>query len=120
MFEAQSLDNSGEHNIGVIIMSYVELAFHCHNDGCPALVYAPQHQAIISGGKKGEVYIFDVRQRQLRQTFQAHDSAIRCMALDPAEECFVTGSADGDVKVGQCAETENAPYDLAMTYFGIM
>lgn len=31
----------------------------------------------------------------------AHESsvAVKCMALDPNEEFFVTGSADGDIKV---------------------
>lgn len=43
--------------------------------------------------------IFDVRQRQLRHKFQAHDSPIKCLALDPGEEFFATGSADGDIKV---------------------
>jgi len=68
------------------------------------VLYAPQHQVLISGGKKGEICIFDVRQRQLRQTFQAHETnvAITCLALDSgtgAEECFVTGGSDGDIKV---------------------
>jgi len=59
-------------------------AFQCHPDGCPMVLYAPQHQVLVSGGKKGEICIFDVRQRQLRQTFQAHETnvAIRCLALD--------------------------------------
>lgn len=30
---------------------------------------------------------------------QAHDNAIKCLAMDPHEEFFVTGSADGDIKV---------------------
>jgi hypothetical protein len=30
---------------------------------------------------------------------QAHDSAIKCLAMDPHEELFLTGSADGDIKV---------------------
>ena len=28
-----------------------------------------------------------------------HESAIKCMSLDPSEEYFCTGSADGDIKV---------------------
>ncbi|XP_077989498.1 dmX-like protein 2 isoform X2 [Glandiceps talaboti] len=74
-------------------------AFTCHEGGCHCLVYAPHQQLIISGGKKGDIAIFDVRQRQLRHTFQAHDSEVRCLALDPTEEFFVTGSAEGDIKV---------------------
>lgn len=63
------------------------------------MLYAPQHQVLISAGKRGDVFIFDVRQRQLRHTFQAHDGPIKCMSLDPMEEYFVTGAADGDIKV---------------------
>ncbi|KAK3098460.1 hypothetical protein FSP39_019692 [Pinctada imbricata] len=74
-------------------------AFTCHEHGCPAVVYAPHHQLLISGGRKGEVCIFDIRQRQLRHTFQAHDVPIRCLAMDPEEEYFVTGSSEGDIKV---------------------
>ncbi|XP_070543555.1 dmX-like protein 2 isoform X2 [Ptychodera flava] len=74
-------------------------AFTCHEGGCPCLVYAPNHQLIISGGKRGDIAIFDMRQRQLRHTFQAHDSEVKCLALDPTEEFFATGSADGDIKV---------------------
>lgn len=45
-------------------------AFTCHDQGASSLVYAPQHQLLISAGKKGDVCIFDVRQRQLRHRFQ--------------------------------------------------
>ena len=82
-------------------MLLVVVGFPCHSDGASAVLYAPQHQVLISSGKKGTVSLFDVRQRQLRHSFSAHDSAIRCMALDPTEEFFVTGSADGDIKVHQ-------------------
>lgn len=53
----------------------------------------------MAGGKKGDVCIFDVRQRKQLHTFIVHDSSVRCMALDPCEEFFVTGSAEGDIKV---------------------
>ncbi|OWA51395.1 DmX-like protein 2 [Hypsibius exemplaris] len=74
-------------------------SFVCHDTGSSALVYAAQHNLLITCGKKGDVCLFDIRQRQLRHKFQAHDSAIRAIALDPTEEYFVTGSAEGDVKV---------------------
>lgn len=75
------------------------IGFQCSSDGCSALAYAPYHQAIISGGKKGELYIFDIRQRQLRHTFIAHNSAVKCISFNPIEDCFATGSADGEIKV---------------------
>jgi WD40 repeat protein len=74
-------------------------AFTCHDQGCVALLYAEEHQCLISAGKKGAICIWDVRQRSLRHRFQGHENAIKCMCLDPSEEFFCTGSADGDIKV---------------------
>ncbi|XP_014484134.1 PREDICTED: dmX-like protein 2 [Dinoponera quadriceps] len=73
--------------------------FMCHEQGASSLILAPQHQLLISGGKKGDITIFDVRQRQQRHRFQAHESAIKCLALDPHEEFFVSGAGDGDIKI---------------------
>uniref|UniRef100_A0A8C2UA42 Dmx like 2 n=1 Tax=Coturnix japonica TaxID=93934 RepID=A0A8C2UA42_COTJA len=74
-------------------------AFTCHDHGATVLQYAPKHQLLISGGRKGYICIFDIRQRQILYTFQAHDSAIKALALDPSEDYFVTGSAEGNMKV---------------------
>lgn len=63
------------------------------------LQYAPKQQLLITGGRKGFVCVFDIRQRQLLHTFQAHDSAIKALALDAFEDFFVTGSAEGNMKV---------------------
>ncbi|XP_059769285.1 dmX-like protein 2 isoform X2 [Balaenoptera ricei] len=73
--------------------------FTCHDHGATVLQYAPKQQLLISGGRKGYICIFDIRQRQLIHTFQAHDSAIKALALDPCEEYFTTGSAEGNIKV---------------------
>ncbi|XP_053977801.1 dmX-like protein 2 isoform X6 [Hylaeus volcanicus] len=73
--------------------------FTCHEQGASSLILAPQHHLLISGGKKGDINIFDVRQRQQRHRFQAHESAIKCLALDPHEEFFVSGAGDGDIKI---------------------
>uniref|UniRef100_A0A8C1BGJ7 Dmx-like 2 n=1 Tax=Cyprinus carpio carpio TaxID=630221 RepID=A0A8C1BGJ7_CYPCA len=78
-------------------------AFQCHENGATVLQYAPKQQLIITGGRKGFVCIFDIRQRQLLHTFQAHDSAIKALAMDSAEDFFVTGSAEGNMKVWKLA-----------------
>lgn len=75
------------------------ISFNCHENGGSAVLYSKQNQLLITAGKKGYVYIFDIRQNQTMHNFQAHDSAIKCMALDPVEEFFITGAADGDIKV---------------------
>ena len=74
-------------------------SFACHENGASSIVYAPLNQILITGGKKGEVCIFDMRQRIQRDRFQAHEGAIKCIAMDPGEEFFATGSSDGDIKV---------------------
>lgn len=74
-------------------------AFSCHDGGCPCLIYCPRQQTIISGSKRGEVSLFDLRQRKIRQTFQAHESSIRSLAVSPCEGFFVSGSAEGNIKV---------------------
>lgn len=76
------------------------VAFTCHDQGASSLVFAPQHQVLISTGKKGDVCLIDVRARNIRHRFQAHENAVKCVAIDPHEEYFATGSADGDIKVG--------------------
>uniref|UniRef100_A0A8D0TW41 Dmx like 2 n=1 Tax=Sus scrofa TaxID=9823 RepID=A0A8D0TW41_PIG len=82
--------------------------FTCHDHGATVLHYAPKQQLLISGGRKGHICIFDIRQRQLIHTFQAHDSAIKALALDPCEEYFTTGSAEGNIKVSQYQRLECA------------
>ncbi|KAM4660824.1 dmX-like protein 2 isoform 1-T2 [Amazona ochrocephala] len=74
-------------------------AFTCHDHGATVLQYAPKHQLLISGGRKGYVCIFDIRQRQILYTFHAHESAVKALTLDPSEDYFVTGSAEGNMKV---------------------
>ncbi|XP_041105290.1 dmX-like protein 1 isoform X1 [Polyodon spathula] len=74
-------------------------AFICHDSGATVLTYAPKHQLLISGGRKGFVCVFELHQRQQRQTFQAHDSPVKAVAVDPTEEYFITGSAEGSMKV---------------------
>ncbi|KAM9408900.1 dmX-like protein 2 isoform 2-T2 [Pholidichthys leucotaenia] len=78
-------------------------AFPCHENGATVLQYAPKQQLLITGGRKGFVCVFDIRQRQLLHTFQAHDSAIKALALDAYEDFFITGSAEGNMKVWKLA-----------------
>lgn len=82
-----------------IFLSSHPSAFPCHENGATVLQYAPKQQLLITGGRKGFVCVFDIRQRQLLHTFQAHDSAIKALALDAFEDFFVTGSAEGNMKV---------------------
>ncbi|XP_068103218.1 dmX-like protein 1 isoform X2 [Hyperolius riggenbachi] len=74
-------------------------AFTCHDTGSTVIAYAPKTQLLISGGRKGFTCLFDLRQRQQRHNFQSHDSAVKAIAVDTTEEYFITGSAEGNIKV---------------------
>ncbi|GLV44690.1 Rabconnectin-3A [Carabus blaptoides fortunei] len=82
------------------------VAWTCHEQGASSLLYLPQHQLLISAGKRGDVSQFEMRTRTVRHRFQAHESPIKCLALDPHEEYFATGSADGDIKIWDVAGTQ--------------
>ncbi|XP_043915100.1 dmX-like protein 1 [Protopterus annectens] len=97
----QSTDNRNVCLWDTLVPPYNNLvhAFFCHESGATVLAYAPKHYLLISGGRRGFVCVFDLRQRQQRMMFQAHDSPVKAVAVDPTEEYFITGSAEGNVKV---------------------
>lgn len=74
-------------------------SFTFHENGASAILYAPQHHQLITGGKKGAIAIWDVRQQRQVHFFKAHDYPIKCLAIDPNEEFIVSGAVDGDIKV---------------------
>jgi WD40 repeat protein len=74
-------------------------SFTFHESGASAIVHAPQHQQLVTAGKRGLVAVWDLRQQKQVHFFKAHDQAVKCVAIDPNEEFFVTGSVAGDIKV---------------------
>jgi len=74
-------------------------AFHCHEGGAYSMVYAPNHQLLFTGGKKGIICVFDIRQRKIIQSIHAHSTNIKAMAIDKSESFFVTGSTEGAIRI---------------------
>lgn len=60
---------------------------------------APRHQLLITGGKKGWISILDLPHKHQRQSFQAHESPVKALAVDPTEDCFISGSSEGNIRV---------------------
>ncbi|KAL3894995.1 MAG: hypothetical protein SGPRY_013645 [Prymnesium sp.] len=72
---------------------------NAHADGGCCIAYSPETNSIITGGERGDVSIFDLRQRRQRQHWTAHPLAIKSLAVhEQASLCF-SASADGDVKL---------------------
>lgn len=76
------------------------------------LLMAPRHQLLVTGGRKGWISVLELPHRLQRQSFQAHDSPVKALAVDPTEDVFISGSAEGNIKVGGpdlCRTTRPVP-----------
>ncbi|KAJ7424473.1 Dmx like 1 [Pitangus sulphuratus] len=93
-----SSGNRNFHSLPPLIWGSRHPTFVCHDSGATVLAYAPKHQLLISGGRKGFTCVIDLRQKQQQQLLQSHDSPVKAIAVDPTEEYFVTGSAEGNIK----------------------
>eukprot|EP01135_Chromosphaera_perkinsii_P009258 Nk52_evm10s1705 gene=Nk52_evmTU10s1705 len=84
--------------------------FICHEGGANCLAYCPSRMLLLSGGRKGNVCIFDIRQRRILHTFDiANDSSSACrsIAVDEMEAVFATGSSDGELKIFNLPDSQN-------------
>ena len=69
------------------------------NTGVSCIAYIRNSRTLIAGSKTGHVIAFDERcLHEPLHVITAHESAVKTLALDPAERFYVTGSANGDVK----------------------
>lgn len=63
-----------------------------------AIAYSSRHQFIISGGQRGQICVYDARQRKTITSIDAHTKSIKDIFLDPTQTFFATAGADGNVK----------------------
>ncbi|EJD75711.1 hypothetical protein LOAG_17206 [Loa loa] len=71
-----------------------------HPEGATSVMYLSSYQTIVSGGRHGELCVWDIRQRRLRTTVKCFEnSAVKCLVSDPFQQIIVAGSNDGDIKV---------------------
>ncbi|KAL3062730.1 hypothetical protein OYC64_002514 [Pagothenia borchgrevinki] len=78
-------------------------AFCCHESGATVLLMASRQQLLITGGRKGWISVLELAPRRQRQSFLAHDSPVKALAVDPTEDCFISGSAEGNIKIWSLA-----------------
>lgn len=77
----------------------ISLALSAHDAGAYAIAYDSNRKLLLTGGKRGEIAVSDLRQRAVLHTFNAHQSRIRSIAIDSENSTIVTGSVDGDLKI---------------------
>ncbi|TPX65121.1 hypothetical protein SpCBS45565_g05402 [Spizellomyces sp. 'palustris'] len=67
--------------------------------GAYSLAYSARHELLFAGGKRGDIYVFDTRQRTLLDNFHGHEQTVKSLAIDDENNCLVSGSTGGDVKL---------------------
>ncbi|EGT40330.1 CBN-RBC-1 protein [Caenorhabditis brenneri] len=85
-----------------------------HPEGATCALYVPNQQTIISGGRHGEICLWDIRQRQLRHTIKAFDQmhVVKTLATDSTQDLIVSGSSEGDIKIWSADSTPQLMYNL--------
>ncbi|KAF9350624.1 regulator of (H+)-ATPase in vacuolar membrane, partial [Mortierella sp. NVP85] len=73
--------------------------YKVHDRGGYSLAFSKRHQLLVSGGRDGEICIFDIRQPKLLHTIQAHDMHVRSLCIDEAGMTLCSGSGEGDMKI---------------------
>jgi len=64
-----------------------------------ALCLTDAGRTLLAGTRRGEVSVLDLRAGGVRRHFVAHDGPVRSIITNSLKEFFVTGGADGHVKV---------------------
>ncbi|VDM54577.1 unnamed protein product [Angiostrongylus costaricensis] len=85
-----------------------------HNEGASVAMYLPSQQAIVSGGRHGDLCLWDIRQRQLRATVKAFEShqIVKTLVTDYTQDLIVAGSSDGDIKIWSADMNPQLMYSL--------
>ena len=110
---------TGDQNIAIwdTLMPQSKTLIHSfvgHPEGATCLIYLSSGQSIVSGGKHGEVCIWDLRQRQLRSTVKLFDSgaSVRTMCVDANCDVMAVGSSDGDIKIYSASSAAESSLQL--------
>ena len=67
-------------------------------EGARCVVHCAADMTLVSGGEKGEMLIFDLRQRRVREKWSAHTLAVQALAIAGGSAC-ISASADADIKL---------------------
>jgi WD40 repeat protein len=85
-----------------------------HNEAASALCVSHRHELLISGGKRGELASWRLRDGQMRNVIAAHTLNVKTLALDRRETVLVSGSTDGSVRTWSMPALEPLQaFDLA-------
>ncbi|KHN85693.1 DmX-like protein 2 [Toxocara canis] len=109
---------SGDQNVAVwdTLMPQSKAMVHswiAHPEGASSVMYLPSLQTVVSGGRHGEMCLWDIRQRQLRATVKCFENTIvKCLVGDHSQDFVIAGSNDGDIKIWNVEGTPQLVFSL--------
>ncbi|KAI8899668.1 WD40-repeat-containing domain protein [Globomyces pollinis-pini] len=75
-------------------------SFQVGEAGIKSILYSAEHNILVAGGRKGNIFVLDMRQDiSLLNTFPAHESMITSIALDRQSNLICSGSSRGKIKL---------------------
>ncbi|PRP78005.1 WD-40 repeat-containing protein, partial [Planoprotostelium fungivorum] len=68
--------------------------------GASSVCYSPMHQLLITGSKKGDIIIYDIRQQKVLESItRAHSMNVKTLAVSQQEDSVMSGSSEGNLKL---------------------
>ena len=94
------VSGSSDRTVGVRQLgSSIHHTLQGHQDGVVAVAVSLNGKTIASGSMDGVVNIWDTDTKQLINSFQAHQSAVKSIIFHPLDRALITASWDRTIKV---------------------
>jgi len=73
--------------------------FSLTEENALSMAYSAQYKLLAVGSKRGDIYVFDIKNMNCLNTFQAHTLAIKSLAIDEVNDYLLSSSIEGDIKI---------------------
>jgi WD40 repeat protein len=98
----------GSESVGLVKLSDVdgwqERTFLLgHRGGASRLAYTPDGGTLVSGGRDGTLFVWDVASRTRKATLRGHTQPVTSLAVTPDGRTLVSGSMDATVRLWNLA-----------------
>jgi len=78
--------------------------FSLTEENALALAYSGQYKLLIVGSKRGDIYIYDIKEMNCVNTFKAHALPIKSLAVDEIHDYLISSSIEGEIKIWSLKE----------------
>jgi len=73
--------------------------FALSEENALSMAYSAQYKVLMVGSRRGDIYVFDIKNMNCLNTFQAHNLPVKTLTVDEGNDLLISGSSEGDVKM---------------------